>query len=418
MHEKQVRVLTIFIGILLGLVALITLIEAPDDAGVIDDEESEEFLELAPEVEAATVMAVDISQEGLDLRLVRDGDGWRLDRPLVAPADGAEADQLVDALLRVELGEDLETSDGAQFGLEPAQGQIRLEIDGSDAVTLEVGEDTPVGWRTYVRTGDGVIRSTRTQLSSVLDVQVGDYRRKDVLELDPAGVTTLAMTVDGQGVVLSQSEGRWWVDDALTPRRPADGERVRTLLEGLADLQVDEFPQGAAAPSGGMELRLVQDSGESRLRFGPEAPDGTRLAVVPAQDQVVRVDGAAVADLPVTAAAWWSRQLLDFSAGEVQRIEVTVDSTTFSATRGSNGWEPAAGEGVLRALDEIRVDRSVALDEGASPLGFVALEVRGGQTLRVELLKASEGQSGASDAGGSFALPATELQRLVDALSG
>ncbi len=416
MHEKQVRVLTIFIGILLALVALITLIEAPEDAGVIDDEESEEFSELAPEVEAATVTAVDISQEGLDLRLVRDGDGWRLERPLSAPADGAEADQLVDALLRVELGEDLETTDGAQFGLEPSQGQIRLEVDGSDAVTLDVGEDAPVGWRTYVRTGDGVIRSTRTQLSSILDVQVSDYRRKDVLDLDPTGVTSLTMTVDDQELVLSQSEGLWWVEGA--PRRPADGERVRTLLEGLADLEVDDFPQGAVAPSGGMEIRLAQASGEARLRFGPEEADGSRLAVVPAQQEVVRVDGGVVAELPVTAAAWWSRQLVDFSAGEVQRIEVTVDSTTFSATRGSNGWEPAAGEAVLRALDEIRVDRSVALDEEASPLGFVELEVRGGQLLRVELVKTSGGQPGASDAGGSFALPATELQRLADALDG
>ena len=416
MHEKQIRFLTIFTGILLALVALITLIEEPEDAGVIEDEESETFEDLAPDVEAATVMAVDVSQEGLDLRLVRDGEAWRLERPLVAPADGTEVDRLVDALLRVEVGEDLGTSDGAQFGLAPAQGQIRLEIEGSEAVTLDVGEDAPVGWRTYVRTGDGLIRSTRSQLSGTLDIQVGDFRLKNVVELDAAGVIGITVADQGEEIVLSQTEGRWWVEGE--PRRPADGERVRTLLEGLGDLQVSDFPKGATAPAGGLEIRLAQESGEAHFQFGPEDLDGFRLAKVPAQEQVVRVDGAAVAGLTTTPEAWWSRQLVDFSAGDVQRVEVVLASTTFSATRGNNGWEPAAGERALRALDEIRVDRSQPLAEGATPLGFVELEVRSGQVLRVELLETSDGSPGARDDGGSFALPSTELQRLKDALAG
>lgn len=448
MDEKQTRMLVWMTGALLALVALLILVQPPAD------DEDEKWTRAWPGVEAEAIRRIAITGQGeggaaQTLAVVErvaageageDAGKWRLLEPVQARADDDSVDRLARALAELEVGEVLEGGDAAAYGLDEPQGTVRFTLDDGEEHAVVVGDDTPVGWSSYVSLDDdGQPRTSRSRLKSKLIKEADDLRSRVVADFSPTAVSRVEIapgTEAAEGdagelpgpVVLRHDEHGWWVESGGVSRR-ADGDAVHGLVRALADLRVDRWldgpvdlpppalrvtitpePAGAEDAAAGEPVELflgpVEDGG--RTVRGPEQPGPVRVLSSNLDDRLAGLPDSVV-----------SRHLVEVRGPTVDRIDVALGDAAFAATREDGSWSDAAAETVLDALADARADRTAAVTASGEPWGHVELaEVN--RTERVDLYQEVDGGRVARDAAGGsdFLVPDTEIDRLVDALGG
>lgn len=425
MHEQQIKIVTILAGVLLALVALITLVEGPEDTGPADEDE-ETFVDLAPDLEASGVTALSVERGSERVRFEREGEGWRITAPLAAPASHDAVEAFLDRMLRLELGEGIETDELAAFGLEPPVAVLTLEAEGTEPLRLEVGEDAPVGYRTYVRDAEGLVRTTRDRLGPALEIELRDFRELDLVDVSTRQLTALVLrrqpaagapegaTDPGGELRLERVEAGWQLAGAAP--LPADADTIERLVRELDALEVVEFPAAPLPSPEAWVLTLETETGTRELRLGEPDSEGLVVASAPLQAEPVLVSAEILEGLSLDPAAWQSRRLLDFDAGSAQELSVVLGERSLAASRSANGWEPVAGEELVDALQAVRVDRSRAVaGRPGSDWGHVRVQDLSGQVQERPLVRDEAGQIYVVEGERAVPLPSTEVQRLEDA---
>lgn len=110
--------------------------------------------------EPAQVQAVTLVARGETNRLVRAGDGWRLDGERPAPARRHVVDAIVEAVARLEkkaVLEGPEASELEKLGLSRPEAQVTLALEGGRSASLAVGAENPYDGSRFVRTGEGAV---------------------------------------------------------------------------------------------------------------------------------------------------------------------------------------------------------------------------------------------------------------------
>ena len=113
------------------------------------------LLAFAPE----EVKAFTLTARGETSRVVRAGDGWRLEAPVAAEADPV----VVESLLRAagNLRRKSTVSDGAgrdvdaRYGLAAPRARLEVELDGGRTASLALGDDNPFDGSVYATAGGG-----------------------------------------------------------------------------------------------------------------------------------------------------------------------------------------------------------------------------------------------------------------------
>ena len=456
MDEKQTRLLVWMTGALLALVALLVLVQPP-----ADDDEDGKWSRAWPGVEAEAIRRIAITGRAEDgtaetlavAERVDEGESgsddagkWRLVEPVRARADDEAVDRLARALAELEVGEVLEGGDPAAYGLDAPQGTVRFTLDGGEEHAVVVGDDTPVGWSSYVALDDAKEpRTSRSRLKSKLLKAADDLRSRVVADFSPTAVSRVEIAPgDGASdeatgeiagpVVLRHDDHGWWVESGGVARR-ADGDKVHGLLRAFADLRVDRWLDGPVdlpppalrvtitpEPTGGPEAAEGAEGagGEPVELFLGPVEDGGRTVRGPAQPGPVRVLSSNLDDrLAGLPDALVSDRLLPVRGPTLERVDVALGEVSFAATREDGSWSDAAAETVIDALADARADRTVAVSVAAKPWGHVEL-AEANRTERVDLYQEAEGGRVARDAAGGppFLVPDTEIDRLLDALGG
>ena len=382
MEDRQSRLLTWLAGALLVLVAIIVLVEPPEGGG--GDDETEQWTPLFGEgIIEDDVGGLTLVRGDEKLAFERGDDGWTLAGAdgAAREADDAVVDSLVRAVLGVEVGDALsEGGDHSGFGLRPPAAVITLTLEDGGSHTLRVGDDTRVGWYTYVSDGatgdDGPVYAAHTRLGEQVTQDAAAFRDRDALRFDQQSVTAVRITdrsADGDvptaPLTFERVEHSWWRAGELRSR--ADGDRIAALLSGLGRLQATEFlPASEPDPSGGVEVAITDRDGPRTLILGP-VTDGSRVVRSPLHPELLRVRDSVEA-LALDADAWLEPRLLPLRPGDLTALELRLGDESLSASRAEDGWSQPAAEGVLTALDAVRVDRAtpVPAPEG-EPWGLV-----------------------------------------------
>ena len=354
MDGRQSRALLVLAAVLVGLVALITLTEAPDSTE--PDAPGERAWTPAEPLTAAEVEAVRVERPGqpaVDAR--RDADGWRLGPPADGPADPRRVEELIDAVRRLELGDPL-PGDAADYGLGDAAAVITLQLSGGRSRVVRVGDDAPVGSSTYLQVDAGAPRPSRTRLGAALPGAEG-WRDAALTGLRQAELSAIELRSPIAGALVQRS-GAWWLVRGDREDR-ADSRAVDALLDALWFARVEGF--GAPAPAEGapwaLDLSLVAGDRREDLRFTPGDSTWTGQAAHQGGGWFTLRPGELGAAAPAAPEALLDRRLLPVRAVTVDRVEVQLGEHQLDARRTEDGWSDPRADAILTALQEAGADR-------------------------------------------------------------
>ncbi len=343
------------------------------------------------------------------VELVREGEEWRLARPVEGRADAAVIHRLLtvlEELPRVEaitprqrIDRDLSLTD---YGLDPPAASLVIGTRlGSHR--LAVGTNAPLGRYVYVQADAGAdVLVTAASLLEALPAGLEDLRDRLLLPGQPARVHRLEVERPGSGFMqILRIEAGWMIQQPV--HECADAGAVMRLLDQVFALRAERFvwdprprdlPPGESAavlPGGGVEgFGLAPDEARLRIRLWPTGeelgrelligkgtPDGSRLYARIGSGGVVELPAAAVAALEQTVDALRPRQLVMLDPARIRFLDVRRGDRHVSlAWQPDRGWsmlEPfsrsadgPAMRSILQALTAVKVLRFVDVDPAAN----------------------------------------------------
>jgi len=424
MNDRQTRLLTILSAVLLVLVAVLVLVKPPAD----DKEKGESFGPAFGEtIDGSTVTGVDLTGPAGTLHLARVDGVWRLTAPIDDLADDRKVEDLVRTLTELEIGKPLDVADGslASFGLD---APVVAKVERGDALPLvaRIGNDAPVGMRTYLQIGDDPkVRVSRERVRSAVAMTVDDLRDHAVARFDHSEVKRIEIGTPTK-LTLREDELGWWVSGGSGGELRADDARVRSFVQDILDVRADDFP-----PASTWEGRTPIDALPIRLWLG-DATEPTLVEVDrwaadewsvsgPAQKTPVRVKLAPLPGMSLAVDPWTATSLLPVRDPQLTAVRLETPHASFSAKREAETWTPAAGASVVSAVAASRVDRSRKVERpAAAPTGRIELEEDGHRLQTLALFPAlSNGDVPASDRddGPVFVVSASQIEAIERAVS-
>lgn len=421
--ENQSRLLFLLAAALLALVAVIALSEpGADEAGEPEPGE-QDWERLWPKLAADEVTRVELAMQDELRVLERQEQGWRILAPTPAAADGVRVEALVDSLVSVEVGQEL---DGplADYGLQPAHATITLTRAAGEALVLRVGRDAPVGWHSYVQAGaEGPVRPTRTRLSANLDVPLTDLRLRSLWSLPRTAVDGLRIRGPEVGFDLDARDGDWWIRGAELPEdqaRRADGLAVMGLLAGLGRVEATGFVTAPEFHAEALPWQVqVTAAGSVQTLSAGQTAEGAWVASGPLQEGLVTLDPGWNEALLRPITDWWATDLVEVDELTLAELRVALGDRRLEATRSEAGWSPAEAERMVEAVQAVRVERGPAPAPTGEVWGRIELQGADGKrrTLRLHQEVEGGGRVVVDEAGGApFVLTSLELGRLQGAL--
>ncbi len=348
------------------------------------------------------VTGVTLTYPDREIELQKDDQGWRLVKPVDAPADETAVKTLVTTLADAEVQKTLDQMppDLAPFGLDKPTVTVRLSVkDGTPPPPVAVGKNTAIGGKTYVKKGDEPkLYLTTTALSFGLNKQAKDLRNKDLLVFQDDDVKQVEIkAADGAAVTLvRQDKDAWTVDPG---GHPADPTEARSYLSSLRSTRAADFPDDAPADLGRyglsvprLTITVTTDKETKTLLLGGESvpagsPQGTTKQIYAKrgdQPTVYGIGDWAFRSLAKNPSQFRDKTVLGFDPARVKTVALErKDGAGPTLIRGEQGtWQIEGGEAtaakteaVARFLEDLRELRgSDIAAEPAPALGVFGLD--------------------------------------------
>lgn len=271
---------------------------------------AEEDTPTLPEIERDAITEIEIQRpEEEAVRLVKDGETWRLAAPVEAAAAQTTVDTVLDKLADLEVR-----------GVASSQARFheRFEVDAAHGVHViaRAGDEEVIDfWIGGFRSGATLIRldgqdptlMVAGSIKFAFNKAPRDFRDRAIVELEPDDVREATFT-NANGTFRFRKSGDAW-EQVLEPaaeggEAPAPIERfsatkVGTAVSGLARLRASDFaapdvtPESAGFGESAPRIVLVSGEGESAetltLHVGNEVEEGTRYVMREGDDTIYTV---------------------------------------------------------------------------------------------------------------------------------
>lgn len=394
--------------------------------------------ELFPGLELEDVSGVTLEYPDRSIVLRKTGAGWRIQEPKDLRADQTAVENLVRAVVDLEVTRTLEDPASPEtYGLAEPKVVVVLERrDASAPARVRVGKNAPVGYSTFLqREGEKTVRLVASSFATGMEKEVDDLRDKEILAFETGNVRRI--TVEGGDVerfVLARGDDDGWKIEEPEPRAADDAE-VGTYLSSLGALRAQSFfdePEdlsrfGLDEPRRRITFSIEGREDDAVLLVGGEGEDddGQKNLYVTKSDSgtVYGVGTYARANLEKSASAFRDKRLFAFGKDEVGAVEITrADGEAIRIERvradegaedGKDRWlvagdEDTTSEGVTRQLvGDVHALRGfeIAAEEpdDLSPFGLVSpdltfslLDGEGKALGRALVSRAGEGEDRAS----------------------
>jgi hypothetical protein len=333
------------------------------------DEAKRLFAAKAEEVEA-----LELRTPKQEIVLKRDGDAWRMEKPLETKADKTAIGALVTATLNAKSERTAEEApkNPADFGLDKPELTVRFRLKG-DAQwrRLEFGAKNPTGAWAYARRDDRPeVLLVPERLRAEVNKSVLDLRDRSVMDVAPEKVARLVV-YRGPQVVADLHKGDHW--ELVQPvKARADDWRVSGLVRQAAELKAKEF---AAEPAKDLKTYGLDQPPVRLELWEKEAKSPKVLALAEAKGKpdavyarhegnmtVAVVDKAILGDVPTGPWEVRDKSLFRYANKDVKKVRLEGGGKAVAVEReGEARWkvvEPAfdpAGKPAAAAADEPRV---------------------------------------------------------------
>lgn len=421
MDDRQVRLLVVLAAVvaMVGLIYVLaprTSPEAPWDAAA-----SHSVWSFSSE--QVVLFTLQVRGES-ELVVRREGSGWIMVEPDERPADTRRVERALSTLADLELAVPLPDADPGELGLDEPHGRVRIGLASGQELTLDIGDEAPVGWQTYARTADGTLVALPGHLSQDVLLEPSAFRESSVLRYALDQVRAAELHSPGGTLRVSRdSGGDWWLEGWGR----ADPRGLDNLFVSLLDLRVDAFVDHLA-PDGIDDPRhrvVVELAGGERLeaRFGDQLPMGRLTQTASGGVGVVRPELLALLDQGPT-------DLLDQHAfpvrsDRIERIVIAIDegAATLHHDQGrwrASGLDTTQANQLLEALDQAAMDLPPTdpFDQIGAITGRVRIHYGDDRARLIELGTLDGGERRIRDASGGpiTTVPEPHIQKVIERL--
>jgi hypothetical protein len=316
-------------------------------------------------VAADAVTGVQLVYPDRTIVLTKTDKGWRLTQPVDAPADEAVVKSIVQAVTALEVQKSLDEmpADLGPFGLDKPSTVITLSTKDGAQSPIQIGKNTTIGAKTYVRKGDAPkIYLTPSTIQTAINKQVKDVRDKQLLAFEDADVKRIEVAKPGApALTLTRKEGDTWTLDPGGV--PADPTEVRSYVSALRTTRATDFPDDAPADLAkyGLttpRLTITVATGkdgeitQQLLVGGESSGEQTKSIYVKRGNQptVYTVGEWALRSLDKDAGALRDKTVLAFDADKVGRVVLERKEGT-----GATLVRTAAGSWTVDGFDEQKI---------------------------------------------------------------
>jgi hypothetical protein len=286
----------------------------------------------------AKVKEVALSAGGETIKLVKEGESWKMQAPMAVGADGSAVESIVGSLSGLEMDEEVAPAAESlkDFGLETPEKTVTVTAEGSSPEILLVGSKLADGSGVYAKTPDKTrVFTVATYALSSLDKKPFDLRDRDLLHVKRDAVKTLEVAGPEGSYGLAKDDKNEWAFTrplkTLAGRWSVDG--LLGTLEGLrmesvaAETAKDLKKFGLDKPTRTVTLSLA-DGGAKTLEIGSSAGEKKWHAREKASSLVAVIPGALVDDLAKGMKELRSKRLLEIATYETEGLEVTAGGAT------------------------------------------------------------------------------------------
>ncbi len=226
------------IALALGLYVYFVEIRGAEQRELLE----ERVLLLFPGVEQTEIQELAMSSlEELPVKLLREGEGWRLEAPLSFPADASVVRSLLSTLASLSVEDEIDAPQATSvYGLDARARVLRFRTADGRQRALRIGNSSPVGNRTYVARDEErrvfLIPSGRL---NGLQRHVGDLRDRRPARFAPESIDRVVLEWRDGSVRVERRDGDWrLIEPSVGKLAPAVLDR---LLAQLAQLRAQEF---------------------------------------------------------------------------------------------------------------------------------------------------------------------------------
>ena len=416
MEDKQTQQMTILAAVLVALVLVIKLVEppAPDDEAAPDDKD-------LVEIKAEEVVGLTLTTEEGSLIAERGEKGWRLVSPIQAKGKASDLDGLVELVDALRVGEPITGASPATYGLETPKASLTLRRAGGGELRLDVGADSPVGFKSYVRLDGGEVLVASGHPGETLLTPFAALRDDAVVQdVDPYQITRVRLEQDAleSWVAERRADDSWWLSDG----RRASADRLTALVERLATLRFETFWEDLSPAEVGLNpplaaLTFTSPTGEITLPLGQERAGG-RLIQSPSG--TIGTIGELATITPPLGELLEPR-LVPLAPQLVDSLIVTWEGKTARWTRSGETWtlngapDTAQGVGAISFIIDGQADRAARPAEPNVVSGRIEASAGEGGRLVILLGETVEGGRAAREESGgpAFLVPQTTIDKLM-----
>jgi hypothetical protein len=293
------------------------------------DERAERSDKLFPTLERDEVGSIEIHNSHGEFHLVRSGDDWRLITPIDFAADTATVNSLLGSLLGLRQERRLEADevDPGAYGLDEPQMHVILSTADDERLSLEVGQETPLGSNRAVRiSGDDAVIICAGWFASDLDKELDSWRSRDVVD-------------------------EWRLLEPVSDL--ADGDHLQNLISNLSSLRVEEFlddelnPSVLGLDSPEYRVTLIRSEGGDtvELEFGTtrEQDSATQVACRRNGRDVFWANDVAATRLAKAPVLWRASKLYDFNTWDAEMLTISSDGQRLRLDRSEGLWQEESG---------------------------------------------------------------------------
>ncbi len=287
--------------------------------------------------------------------LARDetGPGWRLVKPVEAPADGTTMSLLLNAVVDGRVTRKLEAPKPLKdYGLAPPARKLTLEAKDGKSSELWLGDATADGGSIYAAPGGGdEVWLLPAGLAQTAAKSVFDLRDKSVLAFRQDLVERLELTMDGATVKLVRRQAGadpLWDFAGGGEASPSEIDRILTYLGalkalGFVDRGVDPAAMGLQNPRGKVVLGLKAEEGkpasELALLIGGKDEKDNQVYLRRAEGgPVMLLAEAGLDNLKVTRDGLIERRVLKVKRHEITALEIVRGEDKLAFARRDGQW--------------------------------------------------------------------------------
>jgi hypothetical protein len=343
------------------------------------------------------VKALTVEAKGATTRLVREGDGWKVEAPLAAPAERSTVEALVEYVAALRRKASVEAKPDAaalpRFGLERPRVRVTLALDGGRQETLALGDENAFDGTIFVRTTSGAVDLVGGEARWSLEKDTFDLREKRLLPFEDRDVARLQIAGPKVAFALGREGDAWRLLAPVTERADAAAaDRVAGAVRGLRaaafEAESPEARRALAKPP--WRVTLTPASGAARTVF--LAPPFAR---VEGAAEVARVAAGVEKDLGPDLFALRDKRVLRFDREAVAAIRFSGGGKAFEAKKDAPGGKVTGVAWTLSALDAKAFSDETGKKAAAYGLDPAAREVtlldKDGKELDRLLLSAERG---------------------------